>query len=114
MPGHPPGRRDRILDGGGKFVLGSETVANGNEATSRHLCERRADTVMGIDTAGDHAAAVEEHEARQMFGGLIRGGIKPVGNIAPGARQYAVDPGYCRHVGARELLGFWERLATLA
>jgi hypothetical protein len=77
------------------------------------LRERRADAVMGVDTAGDHAAAVEEHKARQIVGGLIRGGIEAVRDIARGARQYVVEPGSRRHVGARELHEFCERLATL-
>ena len=70
MLGHPSGGRDRVFDGGWKFVLGREAVADRHKATSGHLCERSADAVMGFDTAGDHAAAVEEDEARQRLGGI--------------------------------------------
>jgi hypothetical protein len=45
---------------------------------------------MGVDAAGDHAAAMKEHEARQLFFFVLRGRVQPVGNIAGRSRQYAV------------------------
>src|SRR6202165_6206335 len=87
MPGHPSGCRDRILDGGGKFVFGSEAVADGNKAAARHVGERRADAVMAVDTAGDHAAAMEEHKTRQIFAAVIRRVVKTIRNVTDGGPE---------------------------
>jgi hypothetical protein len=48
-----------------KFVFRREAVAYRYKVTSAHVCERGTDAVMGFDAAGDHAAAMEEDEARQ-------------------------------------------------
>jgi hypothetical protein len=69
---------------------------------------------MGVDAAADHAAAMEEHEARQMLAASICGSIKTVGNIARWARQHAVRSHHARRIGAYEPLHeLCERLAAV-
>ena len=68
---------------------------------------------MRLDTAGYHAAAVEEDEARQWFDPGICGCIKTVGNIADRPRQQAIDPGHVSDISAGELHEFCERLPAL-
>src|SRR5437879_4683354 len=51
--GYPTGRRDRILDGRRKLVLGREAVIDGDEPAAGALRQRRGDAVMSVDAAGD-------------------------------------------------------------
>ena len=81
-------------------MFGSETVFDGYQATASGLRERSADAVVSVDTAGDHAAAMEEDEARQMSAGVIGGRIEPVGKIARRARQNPIRPRHISHLGA--------------
>src|SRR6516225_2441463 len=67
---------------------------------------------MGLDTAGDHAAAMKEDEARQRFVGGIRRHIETVGNRASRTRQPAVDSVHRRYIGAGEMHQFGECLAA--
>src|SRR5450631_2794807 len=50
VSGHPLGCGDRIPDSSWKFVLGSETVPDGYEATASGLGEPGADAVVSVDT----------------------------------------------------------------
>ena len=108
MLGYPTGGRDRILDGGRKFVFGREAVVHGNKAAAGGLCKRRRDAVMGLDTAArpcrrhgrrrSPARVACRRHRRAHKGGKRR---SPAG---PG--NDAVDPGRGRHVGACELHEF--------
>ena len=110
--GNPSGRRDRVLDRGRESVLGGKPVIHRDEAAARGLRQRRGDAIMGLDTAADHAAAMEKNKTRQIFGYVTFGRIEPVRNIACGARHCAVNPGYINHVGACEPHQFRKRLAA--
>ena len=94
-------------------MLGREAVVHGNKAASGRLCQRCRDAVMGLDTAGDHAAAMEEDKARQWVGRGIGRRIEAVRNAARRARQDAVNPADGRHVRACELHQLGERLAAV-
>jgi hypothetical protein len=59
----PFGGRDRIVDGGGIFVLGREPVFDRDQPAAGDMRQRGRDAVMSCDAAGDEAAAVKEHEA---------------------------------------------------
>src|SRR4029077_17824994 len=84
----------------------------GDKPAARRLRQRRGDKVMGLDTAGNHAATMEKDEARQWFAGGIRGSKKAIGKGASRARQRAVRSAHGRYIGAGELHQFGERLAA--
>ncbi len=63
MVGDPFGRRDGVIDGGGKFVLGREPVIDGNDDELAFVGQFPAHHVVGIEIADHPAAAVKEHQA---------------------------------------------------
>ncbi|MGY2930944.1 hypothetical protein ACVWZ6_000546 [Bradyrhizobium sp. GM6.1] len=60
---HPFGGSNRIVHGGGEFVLWRQPVIDRDEAATGRMCQRRRDAVMRGDAAGNEPAAVKEHEA---------------------------------------------------
>src|SRR5689334_9210814 len=112
MRGYPLSRGNGVLDRGRKFVLGSEAVTDGKKSAAGRFRECGAYAVMGIDAAGNHAAAMEVDESRTLLA-VIKGAIQTVRNILRRTRQHAVDPDDCRPVGAHELHEFRKCLAAV-
>ena len=83
------GRGNGILDRRRKLVLRRQAVVDRNQPAARRFGKRGCDTVVGLDAAGHHAAAMEEDETGRGAA-LIVGRIKPVGDISAGARQDAI------------------------
>ncbi len=51
----------------GNVCSGCKPIVHRHEAAAGCLRQRRGDQIMGLDTAADHAAAVEEDKTRQRF-----------------------------------------------
>ena len=111
--GHPSGRRDRVFDGGGKFVFGREPVVDRDETAPGRLCERRGRSGHGSRCCRRpcRRRGRTRSPARALRG--IGGRIETVRNIARRAGQRSVDPVHWRHVGARELHQLGKRLTAV-
>jgi hypothetical protein len=105
----PFGRSNRIVHGGGKFVLRRKPVVDRDQAAAGRMRKRRGNAVMRHDAAGNEAAAVKEHEARRVRAGRS-GRIKAIGKRSAGAGQHAVGRGYARRISACELHQLRQRL----
>jgi exodeoxyribonuclease V alpha subunit len=68
----PFGGSNRIVHGGGEFVLGRQPVIDRDETAAGRMCQRRRDAVMRGDAAGNEPAAVKEHEAGRAISGACR------------------------------------------
>ena len=68
VDGDPFRRGDRVIDGGGEFVLGREPVIDGNNDELTFIGQFAAHHVVGIEIADHPAAAVKEHQARREPG----------------------------------------------
>ena len=68
--GDPFRRRDGVVDGGGKFVLGREPVIDRDHDQLAFVGQLAAHHVVGIEIADHPAAAVKEHQARREAVGL--------------------------------------------
>ena len=63
--GDPFCRGDRVIGGGGKFVLGREAVIDRDHDQRACIGELAADDVVGVEIADHPAAAMEEHQRRR-------------------------------------------------
>src|ERR1700686_1725044 len=68
----PSGRRDRVIDGGRKFMFGREPVIDGDDEKLSLIGELAAHHVMRIKIADHPATAVKEHQARRKSARLPR------------------------------------------
>ena len=70
IAGDPFRRRDGVVDGGGKFVLGRQAIIDRDHDQLAFIGELAAHHVVGIEIADHPAAAVKEHQARREAVGL--------------------------------------------
>src|SRR5579883_3330706 len=61
----PFGRGHRVLDRGGKFVLGGEPVTDGDDRAAARVGDQPADAVVSVKVADHPAAAMKIDERRQ-------------------------------------------------